>query len=155
MGRNRLPDNIKKARGTLQKCRMENTVGLELVEEVKAPTWLTNDAKKIFREKANMLIAYRVLSSLDIDQLAIYSAKMAEIKECQKQIDESGKFSTVYNDEGNIVAFLPNPYIKLQQDAIKVVTAIAPKFGFSPADRKALAAPEKDDRDEFTDFEEI
>ena len=156
MGRKPIPDGIKKARGTLQKCRETESADVELLDSVKAPSWLNTKAKKIFRDKAVMLMAYRVQSALERDQLAIYAAKMQEIEECQKNITESGHVSTVYDDEGHVAGFVENPYIKIMKEDIKVVTHIGSNFGFSPADRKVLAASaQKDDRDEFTDYEEV
>lgn len=155
MGRKSLPDNVKKARGTLQKCRVVDSSGIEMLDSIKAPSWLNVSAKKIFRQKALSLIAYRVLSELDIDQLAIYAVKMTEIQDLQKDIEDNGYTMKVKDKKGNEIVII-NPSVKMLKDDIKIVLAIGANFGFSPADRRVLAgsaAKEKDD--EFTDFEEV
>nr|DAY29159.1 MAG TPA: terminase small subunit [Caudoviricetes sp.] len=157
-GRKQLPAEIKKLRGTAQPCR-EQTAGdstaIAKLTDVKPPAWLDTMAKKIFKSKAEQLIALNVLTILDIDLLALYAQSYSLIVEALQKIKEEGKFNTLYNDEGQIVGFVENPYMKVYRDNFDKVQKLAGHFGFSPATRKSIMTMtgKKEDKDDFADFE--
>lgn len=156
-GRKNLPAEIKQLRGTAQPCR-EKESGSNAVArltDVKPPSWLDMMAKKIFKSKAEQLIALRVLTVLDIDMLALYAQSYSMIVEALQKIKEEGKFNTLYNDEGQIIGFVENPYMKVYRDNFDKVQKLSSHFGFSPATRKGIMAvvDKKEDKDDFSDFE--
>jgi P27 family predicted phage terminase small subunit len=158
-GRKNLPAEIKKLRGTAQPCREQATSGdiaTERLTDVKPPSWLDTMAKKIFRSKAEQLIALNVLTVLDIDLLALYAQSYSLIVEALGQIKKEGKFNTLYNDEGQIIGFVENPYMKVYRDNFDKVQKLASHFGFSPATRKSIMAmaDKKENKDDFSDFEQ-
>jgi len=157
-GRKSLPVEVKKLRGTVQPCRdgaADNGNSIARLTDVKPPSWLNADAKKIFKSKAGQLIALQVLTVLDIDLLALYAQSYSLIIEALKKIREEGKFNTLYNDEGQIIGFVENPYLKVYRDNFEKVQKLAPHFGFSPATRKGILATmdKKESKDDFADFE--
>ena len=156
-GRKNLPAEVKKLRGTAQPCR-EQAAGNDLaarLTEVKPPAWLDTTAKKIFKSKAEQLIALQVLTILDIDMLALYAQSYSLIVEALQKIKAEGKFNTLYNDEGQIIGFVENPYMKVYRDNFDKVQKLAGHFGFSPATRKAImsVADKKENKDDFAEFE--
>ncbi len=156
-GRKNLPAEIKKLRGTAQPCR-ETTSGdiaLARLTDVKPPAWLDTMAKKIFRSKAEQLISLNVLTILDIDLLALYAQSYSLIVEALGKIKEEGKFNTLYNDEGQIIGFVENPYMKVYRDNFDKVQKLAGHFGFSPVTRKSIMSmvEKKENKDDFADFE--
>lgn len=157
-GRKNLPAEIKQLRGTAQPCR-ENAAGnstdLARLTDVKPPAWLDTMAKKIFKSKAEQLIALRVLTVLDIDILALYAQSYSMIVEALQKIKDEGKFNTLYNDEGQIIGFVENPYMKVYRDNFDKVQKLSGHFGFSPATRKGIMTmtDKKEDKDDFSDFE--
>lgn len=156
-GRKNLPAEVKKLRGTDQPCREQAPAGdtVARLTEVKPPAWLDTMAKKIFKSKAEQLIALNVLTILDIDMLALYAQSYSMIVESLQKIKEEGKFNTLYNDEGQIIGFVENPYMKVYRDNFDKVQKLAGHFGFSPATRKGIMAmaEKKEDKDDFSDFE--
>lgn len=157
MGRKPTSDALKNARGTLQPCRARGDGMIATVSNVVAPAWLPSKAKKIFLEKANSLSLLGVLTALDIDQLALYANARYEVEEAIKIINKEGRFNTVYDDEGRVIATVPNPYIKHMNDQIKVLLQIGSNFGFSPASRSSITKEmqQKEQKDDFSDFEEL
>ena len=111
--------------------------------------------KKIFKSKAEQLIALNVLTVLDIDLLALYAQADSLVVEALENMKTEGKFNTLYNDEGNIVGFVENPYMKVYRDNFDKVQKLAAHFGFAPATRKSIMAmvEKKEDKDDFSDFE--
>lgn len=155
-GRKSLPAEIKKLRGTSQR-REQSAAGNDAVArltDAKAPTWLDTTAKKIFRSKAEQLIALRVLTVLDIDLLALYAQSYSLIVEALEKIKSEGKFNTLYNDEGQVIGFVENPYMKVYRDNFDRVQKLSSHFGFSPATRKGLLAlaDKRKDKDDFSEF---
>lgn len=155
-GRKNLPAEVKQLRGTAQPCREEQS-GSDTVtrlSDVTPPSWLDTMAKKIFKSKAEQLIALRVLTVLDIDMLALYAQSYSLIVEALQKIKKEGKFNTLYNDEGQIIGFVENPYMKVYRDNFDKVQKLSGHFGFSPATRKSIlsVADKKEDKDDFSDF---
>lgn len=157
-GRKNLPVEVKKLRGTTQPCRDKKAVGndsLVRLTDAKPPVWLDADAKKIFKSKAGQLMALQVLTVLDLDMLALYAQSYSLIIEALKKIKDEGKFNTLYNDEGQIIGFVENPYMKVYRDNFDKVQKLAGHFGFSPATRKGILATidKKENKDDFAEFE--
>lgn len=157
MGRKAIPDQIKKARGTLQPCRATNGGKIATISAVTPPSWLPKEAKKIFKDKCNMLAAYKVLTPLDLDQLAIYANSMSEAMISIEKINTQGRFTVIQDDYGNVINYVANPYIKHLAEQIKVINKLGSEFGFSPASRSSIekSMVKDDDRDEFSDFEQL
>lgn len=158
-GRKNLPAEIKQLRGTAQPCREKaagDDSGIVRLTDAKPPAWLDTTAKKIFKSKAEQLIALRVLTVLDLDLLALYAQSYSMIIEALSKVKEEGKFNTLYNDEGQIIGFIENPYMKVYRDNFEKVQKLAAHFGFSPATRKGIMAmvDKKEDKDDFSDFEQ-
>lgn len=161
-GRKKLPDEIKRLKGTLQKCRTtekQNTDGLIVTQNtLVVPSWLDREAKKIFKAKAGQLISIGVLTELDLGLLALYANSLSLIVDASKEIQKTGKVNTVYNDEGKIIAFLVNPMFKIMNDNMKIINQIGSQFGFSPTSRAAimaLATKKEGPKDDFADFDEM
>ena len=89
-GRKNLPVEVKKLRGTTQPCRDKASesagAAIARLTDVKPPSWLDSDAKRIFKDKAGQLIALQVLTILDIDLLALYAQSYSLIIEALKKI---------------------------------------------------------------------
>ena len=158
-GQKNLPAELKQLRGTAQPCREKQSgddSALTRLTAVKPPAWLDPMGKKIFKSKAEQLIALNVLTVLDIDLLALYAQAYSLVVEALENMKTEGKFNTLYNDEGNIVGFVENPYMKVYRDNFDKVVKLAPQFGFSPASHKSIMtmASQKEAKDEFSEFEE-
>lgn len=157
-GRKNLPAEVKKLRGTAQPCREKqsgDSSAVAKLTEAKPPTWLDPMAKKIFKSKAQQLIALNVLTVLDIDLLALYAQAYSLVVEALENLKAEGKFNTLFNDEGQIIGFVENPYMKVYRDNFDKVQKLASHFGFSPATRKSIISmiDKKEDKDDFSDFE--
>ena len=154
MGRNRLPDAVKVARGTDQPCRMSGDAGVSVLDSVKAPAFLSGAAKKIFEETAFQLCSCRVLTALDVEQLSMYALNVGRAIEAEKAIKKEGAVITVKTKYDQVPAV--NPWVKIQKDAISVSSAIAAQYGLTPVSRMRIAqmvAPEKKEKDPFEEFD--
>ena len=64
----------------------------------------TKRAKDIFKQKANQLIALRVLTELDLEQLAVYANSVDLIFDCLEGMRKPA--IPKYDKEGNLTAML-------------------------------------------------
>ena len=154
MGRNRLPDAVKVARGTDQPCRMSGDAGVSVLDSVKAPLYLKGTSKKVFEQTAAQLCNCRVLTALDIEQLSMYAINVARAIEAEEALRKEGaviKMTTRYD-----IVPIVNPWVKIQKDAISISSAIAAQYGLTPVSRMRIAqmvAPPKKEKDPFEEFD--
>ena len=152
-GRKSLPNEIKKLRGTNQPCRTKETIDVPKIGDIsqvinvsKLKVLKTKRSKQIFKEKANQLITLQILTEIDFEQLAIYAHSLDTLFDCIDNIASSGKFSEVHDENGRILRFIQNPYLKLYQDMVQICSKIGSEFGFSPVSRMKLhTKPEEKD----------
>ena len=154
MGRPKIPDSLKVIRGTDQPVRMSGESDVPVLEKVKAPTFLTGDAKKIFEGVAARLCACRILTEFDIEQLAMYAINMGRALEAEKKMKKEGAVIKVQTKMGSMQ--LVSPWFKVQKDSISAASAIAQQFGLTPVSRMRIAQmlqPKKEEEDPFSEFE--
>lgn len=156
MGRPRKSDEQKRLSGTLQPCRASGTInGLDTLSDVKPPSWLTKQAKVVFRQKATQLMSIKVLTQLDVDALVLYAAAYAEVVAALEALDVEGRVCRKIDKEGNEVLSV-SPWVKIYTENIKVVNQIGGQFGFTPSSRASITAMAnggKVVKDEFDEFE--
>lgn len=160
-GRKRVPDEIKKLKGTAQKCRLaktpatNNAMGV-MIAPPKPPTWLDKQARKIFATKAAQLALIGVVTPFDVELLSAYAAAMSLVVQASAEIQTDGILITIATKTGTTT--IANPAIKIMNDNIKVINQIGAQFGFSPSSRAsiiALTARKETKKDDFDEFEEI
>lgn len=156
-GRKSLPDAVKIMRGTDQPCRMSGDDGITKitdVNQIKSVAGLkllpTKRAKAIFKQKANQLIGLRVLTILDIEQLAVYANSLDVLFDCLdgmrrpaiKKIDK----------DGNLVGYVTPPEVALYSKMVEHVNRIGSEYGFTPVSRQRI---KQDGGEEENEIEEV
>lgn len=157
MGRKKEDIGQKKLKGTVRKDRVQvesADVGEPLTsvnEARKASGYaqLTMRAKALYRQKCKELIAGAGLYSTDLHQIVMYAHAYDRFWIYEDEVKAHGPVIEVQTKYGT--NYISNPAVKMQRDALKDVTAIAARFGFSPVDRTKLKLPVKkeDELDEF------
>lgn len=156
MGRAPLPSKVKQLRGTTRKCRevvVDSAPTVQSLVDVKVPTHLTGEAKKIYAEKVQQLFAMGYLEEIDVDALTLYAWEYAELIKCQRQLQKDGY--TIEEETKMGVTLKTHPLQKVVMQKLAAVNALGSQFGWSPVSRlrlRAIAAPEekKDDFSELT-----
>ena len=155
----RTKENIedKKLRGTVRKDRKqvaEADPGKPITDvrcayHVSGYAELSNRAKALYRQKCKELIAGAGLYSTDLHQVVMYAHAYDRFWIYEDEVKAHGPVIEVQTKYGT--NYISNPAVKMQRDALKDVTAIAARFGFSPVDRTKLKLEVKkeDELDEF------
>ena len=157
MGRKKEDLGQKKLKGTVRKDRVQvetADVGEPLTsvnEARKASGYaqLSMRAKALYRQKCKELIAGAGLYSTDLHQVVMYAHAYDRFWIYEDEVKAHGPVIEVQTKYGT--NYISNPAVKMQRDALKDVTAIAARFGFSPVDRTKLKLEVKteDELDEF------
>lgn len=157
MGRKKEDIGQKKLKGTVRKDRLQvetADVGEPLTsvnEARKASGYaqLSMRAKALYRQKCKELIAGAGLYSTDLHQVVMYAHAYDRFWIYEDEVKAHGPVIEVQTKYGT--NYISNPAVKMQRDALKDVTAIAARFGFSPVDRTKLKLEVKkeDELDEF------
>ena len=157
MGRKKEDIGQKKLKGTVRKDRLQvetADVGEPLTsvnEARKASGYaqLSMRAKALYRQKCKELIAGAGLYSTDLHQVVMYAHAYDRFWIYEDEVKAHGPVIEVQTKYGT--NYISNPAVKMQRDALKDVTAIAARFGFSPVDRTTikLEVKKEDELDEF------
>lgn len=157
MGRKKEDLGQKKLKGTVRKDRVQvktANVGdpLTSVNEARKASGyaqLSMRAKALYRQKCKELIAGAGLYSTDLHQVVMYAHAYDRFWIYEDEVKAYGPVIEVQTKYGS--NYISNPAVKMQRDALKDVTAIAARFGFSPVDRTKLKLEVKkeDELDEF------
>lgn len=154
-GRKAITNELKKLRGTDQPVRMKNEVSADLIMEPivsipKGSALKSKRSKKIFMDKANQLIALRVLTEFDLEQLSIYAFSLDQVFICMERIVAEGYYRDVITDKG--ITTLVNPCLKIYKEMVDVTNRIGSEFGFTPVSRQKINAKEPEEKNPFADL---
>lgn len=153
-GRPRKPNELKSLQGTERKDRKVDALEVLKFEDItqikveKMRGLETALAKKIFNEKANQLIANKMLAPQDLEQLVIYANAYNHLVVATKEI-KKGMFSELHDDLGNLKGYIANPYIKLFKEMSEIIIRIGAEFGFSPLSRMKFKIETEKPEDPF------
>src|SRR5690606_2901432 len=120
-------------------------------DKVKPPSWLSKEAKKVFKQIAKELEHTKLITNVDIHALALWCDAYVDYINCTKIIKEEGLMVEYTNKaaETNKVA---HPLMTKKKQLAEQMRALASEFGLTPAARAKLAIP-KDPPKEPTPFE--
>ena len=150
VGRKRTPDKLKQLRGTDQPCRMTGKPPLPeiiRIEDIDLSSLKSERSKDIFIENANYLIKLELLNASNILPLAMYANNLDILQECIDEMANNGKFKERYDENGNVIGFIENPYLDLWKKLQPITVKQASEFGFTPISglRFAKKPDEKDE----------
>ena len=155
-GRKKVPDEVKKLRGTDQPCRKQNNVDKFDVLDNLPKVKLAGTAKKIFKIVATELMCKQLLDNVGLDLLVAYAQEMALYSDMMCALRVEGYVIKKKVKEGVFTTSI-NPKRKLAESALANAQKLSSEFGFTPASRNRVMGmfSEKKEKDEFADFEEL
>ena len=161
MGRNKIPDEVKKRRGTLQPCRASKNSLPALGDfELKPPAWLSRPEKKAFKVAADILSAWGILTPADEGVLTMYVVSLARWKEAEDHIRAEGMFvsTTIFDKRGNPhLVEADNPWYQKSIDQMRASMKLQQQLGFSPNARAkilSMISKDEEEKDDFSEFEQ-
>ena len=142
-GRKKIPSEIKKARGTLRKCReLENPMEVKKVDALPvAPTWLSAIGQEQFNIVVSQLNVLGMLYEVDLKLIEAYSNAMALHIESEQQLREVGRIQIYRDEDGNPKHAQITPLQTISKQALESALKIATQFGLTPSARTKISAP--------------
>jgi P27 family predicted phage terminase small subunit len=153
-GRKSLPTQTKIARSTDQPVRMNySEAEYEKITKVSVPRILNNArAKRIYRERAQVLINQGILMEPDADLLVAYANTLDLYYQTMEEQGKKGFAMVVDVETKKGTISMVNPYMKLQKELLEMTTKLAAHFGFSPSTRASLRLQPKEQQNSLEDF---
>ena len=130
-----LPTSVKRARGTLQRCRTNPNESAPKPGTPAAPEWLGPDAKREWKRLVPLLAARGLLELLDRAALTGYVSAWGDLAEATRVIAEQG--TTCIGARGQL---LPHPELRRLEKARQTLRMFAAEFGLSPSARSRVVA---------------
>jgi len=141
-----LPTHLKLVKG-VRKDRINNKEPKVKPVETKLtpPTWLSTDAKKIWKRTVKQLEDMGILFEADLDLIAAYANAVDVYKQATMEINQHGILI-----EGRRDGQVKNPAVQIQKDAAEIIRKIGSEFGLSPSSRSRIKV--EGNRDDSADF---
>jgi P27 family predicted phage terminase small subunit len=147
-GRNRVPNEVKKLRGTFRNDRAHEEVSTQRPAKVPSPpAGMSEPEKKVWRELARTLHEMGVLAKSDLYQLKMLVEAMVFLQVCKNDISTNGLKLELEDQHGNN-KIITNPATVAYQQQTKTVNAMMQQFGLTPVSRtKASSTGEQAKKD--------
>ena len=153
-GRKKLPTELKKMKGTMQKCRtLENEMSVDLCVEIPAsPDWLSPIGKEEWTKITKQLFNLNMLHQVDLKFIEAYVNEIAIYIECEKQLRETGRVDEFMNSEGELIRRQAKPLVKMKNDALNNALKLASQFGITPSARASISAPQINNNTQINNY---
>jgi len=147
-GVQKLPQEIKIARGTLRPCReMENQMQTNKLEAIPTPPKdFDKKAIEVWWISTNALFNIGLLFAEDIQKLEQYCRYCSISLKAKKMLDKQGIVIEEVNQGGHVY-HAKNKWWSIMLEADKQMIKLSQEFGFSPAARTKISMPGKIDND--------
>lgn len=101
-----------------------------------APTWMSDDAKKVWRALAKDMHAKGLLTTWDRETFAVFCEAVVHHRRACELVDASAVL--VRGEKGGLVK---NPALQAVRDTAATVRAFALEFGLTPSSRSGIELP--------------
>ncbi len=148
-GRKPLPTQIKKLKGTLQKCRTNPNEPQPQGDLVEPPDYMADGAKQAWRYAIESAPEH-LLRRLDMSVLEVWSCAADLYRKAQVGLNKTGLLMKTPNTG----VPMQSPYLAIANKQAQIMTKAAVEMGFTPASRSRITLPEQppSDADPWADI---
>jgi len=159
-GPSKQPQQLLELKGTAQPCRRRAEtalVGEKIADISQVPALcdfhrLTERGQRIFLRQATFLIGLKVLQTNDLDALVLYAENYDMALKCMGNINKQSWFKPKYDEAGQLVGYVDNPYLKQFDKICKTLNTLGDRFGMTPASRIRLSVEVKEEEKDIMDI---
>jgi P27 family predicted phage terminase small subunit len=147
------PARQKQLEGTRRKDReAPNALDFNPTTDLPAPPddLRPEAAQQCWKVCAKELHAKGMLATVDLALLRAYCYQTALMLEAEEELELNGKTETRFTANGSHQ--VRSPWVAILSDATEKVNKIGQQFGFSPASRTRISAPQKPESDAKSGF---
>ena len=139
------PTHLRVVRG-VRTDRINKSEPQPKQREPRCPTWLSREAKAVWKRTAEQLRIMGLLFEADQDVLVAYVTAVVNFQRATKIVDTEGVLI-----EGRRDGVVTNPAVRVQRDAAQQIRMLAGELGLTPASRTRLKAEETSDDSDILD----
>lgn len=148
MARAKLPTEIKRLKGTLQKCRTNHhEPQFERIDWIPAPTNLGDIAVEEWNRVIALLGPAGVIQKADLSMLEAYCAAFENYRVCLDLVTKTKP--AIKDAKGNLKK---NPLWQQLNECLTIMLRYATEFGLTPVARSRVVAQQKRPGGDFDDF---
>jgi P27 family predicted phage terminase small subunit len=156
-GRKSLPNELKEATGTLRKCRVKTNFIKPTIELSNEPPDELNEwGAQMYRSIMEEYSKIGLVSKVDVGSLLILCNEFGTYCEADDIIKAKGLEieEDVYNAKGELTGSktVPNPMLKVRNDAMKNYKTLCVEFGLTPSSRASLNAPKQEVKNDLANL---
>jgi P27 family predicted phage terminase small subunit len=154
----RKPTELKKLEGTYRKDReVQNPIKTTIALTLQEPTELNEWGLSLWRVIIEEFLPLGVVAKVDTGSLLMLCNEFGTYCEADDLIKAQGLEvdEDVYSKDGDLIKTkkVPNPMLKVRNDAYKNYNSMCSKFGITPSDRAGLNAPREKTNKPFSEFD--
>lgn len=113
-----------------------------VLKDIKAPSWMSKDAKAEWRRVFPILRKRRILTTADLGSLENYCLALGTVREMERTLQVEGH---VFTGESGPKR---HPAVAIQSDAMTRALRLASELGLTPVSRSRPAVRKDDDNDD-------
>ncbi|MBN2480438.1 MAG: P27 family phage terminase small subunit [Bacteroidales bacterium] len=160
-GKKSLPIEVKKLRGTMQKCRIpKNHLQCESLQQLPdPPDHFREIHKQIYYEIGNRLLIMGIINRLNIHMFFMYCFFAGSHYECEIEMEDIKKHILVkYDDPGKdpqdrkIIDIRMHGLTRYSIECLKQARLLAAEFGLSPSSAQNIHIPMKETKSKFREY---
>ena len=134
-GRKPKPTAVKLLAGNPGKRALNRAEPKPRVVLPRAPGHLGDEEKKKWKATVSELYAVGLITTLDVDAVAMYCVVFVRWVKAEKMVREKGEI--IKTAAGNIIQ---NPYLSIANRAIEQLNKLGAEFGMTPSSRSRVKA---------------
>lgn len=133
-GRKKLPDQIKKLRGTDKPSRMNDTVpDMSINQLPAAPAMLNRHGKRVYKSIGQYLLDVRILNEVNLAMFTAFCREYGVYWEAEESMKElSDRWEESFDRTGNEKTS-PSARQTISKESLRLALKIAVEFGLTPA----------------------
>lgn len=132
-----IPTHLKILKGD-RKDRINFNEPKPKKQKPQCPSWLSDEAKIIWRKTTKQLEAMNMLYSADTDIIVAYVNAVVNYQRSTKIVDSEGILI-----EGRRDGVVTNPAVRIQRDSANLIRQLASELGLTPSGRSRLNSTEE------------
>jgi P27 family predicted phage terminase small subunit len=109
-----------------------------LAKAPTCPSWISTEAKRLWRELVPLMMAMRILTEADRNALARYCQTWARWKAAEQFVQKFGETYPLKDEQGRVKCFMPWPQASMAQRLSIVLTRLEQEFGLTPSARTRI-----------------
>ena len=118
----------------------------------RCPSWLSPEAKKVWKQMVPELRKMGVLTVVDGAALAGFCQVSVRWRQAEEFLDQHGQVYPLRDEKGNVRCMQQFPQVSIARNLLQILRGFYQEFGMTPASRTRIQLPGEREPNSFDDF---